>query len=685
MKYLFDRRKTLLSSPRSVPWILLLAAFLAYGLFFWRHGFYWDDLPITWIRYELGREALTRYFSTARPVWAVLYQVTTTFLPPLPMLWQVVSILWRWLGAVLLWQFVRKLWKGREGMAALTALLFLLYPGFNLQWAAFLTTHFWIVVCFFLASYLLTLRALQDGSRYWLFTLTAMLLSALNLWMLEYFYSLEFIRLAVIFYALWRSAAPPETFASTARRSLLLWLPYLLVFTANVLYRMFVFTNTAYQNVFFAELRAHPLNAVFRLAAKILSDLWLASGRAFGTIFLFPHPALDGKLTVLMYAVVVILTAGLAFFLLRRFVRPPGSRSAALWAMGMGLAAMLLSGGPYWLASLEISLAFPASRFTMSFMLGVSLFVAGLLELMPRRLSLALAVTVVALSAGRQVMLGESFLKDWQSQRSLFWQMFWRAPALKPDTLILMNEELAYYADNSISAAVNWIYDPAARAEDINYVLFYPTNRLGRSLSSLTEDVPVHYSYIAGDFNGNTSDTLAFYYHPPACLRLLEPDLDPQNRLIPAESLMREASALSNAARIIPDGQVQMPPLYFPEPPHGWCYYFQKADLARQVKDWAEVARLGDIAFQLDDYPNDPLERFVFIEGYAHVGQWDKALEYSRVSYRVSKEYVAPLLCRLWKRIEAETAQSPREDALSQSQRSEALAEIQNLLACTIP
>ncbi|NTU55487.1 MAG: hypothetical protein HGA79_04490, partial [Anaerolineales bacterium] len=82
-------------------------------------------------------------------------------------------------------------------------------------------------------------------------------------------------------------------------------------------------------------------------------------------------------------------------------------------------------------------------------------------------------------------------------------------------------------------------------------------------------------------------------------------------------------------------------------------------------------------AFQLDDYPNDPIERFVFIEGYAHIGDWKKAIEYSKVSYRVSRDYVGPLLCQLWRRIEAETASSP--------ERSEALAEIQGLLSCTIP
>ena len=157
-------------------------------------------------------------------------------------------------------------------------------------------------------------------------------------------------------------------------------------------------------------------------------------------------------------------------------------------------------------------------------------------------------------------------------------------------------------------------------------MLFYPTNRLDNSLPDLKKDIPVQYDYLAGQFNGNTSESLAFYYAPPACLRLLEPDLDSNNRFILAESLMREASALSDETRILNDALARIPAIYGPEPVHGWCYYFEKADLARQRSDWEEVVSLGEAAFKLNDHPNNPVERFVFIEGYAHMGDWERAM-----------------------------------------------------------
>jgi hypothetical protein len=83
---------------------------------------------------------------------------------------------------------------------------------------------------------------------------------------------------------------------------------------------------------------------------------------------------------------------------------------------------------------------------------------------------------------------------------------------------------------------------------------------------------------------------------------------------------------------------------------------------------------LGDTAFKLDDHPNNPAERFVFIEGYAHMGDWERAIKLSRESYRVSKEYVGPLLCRLWGRIETETTGG--------TEKNDALSEVKSMFAC---
>jgi hypothetical protein len=209
----------------------------------------------------------------------------------------------------------------------------------------------------------------------------------------------------------------------------------------------------------------------------------------------------------------------------------------------------------------------------------------------------------------------------------------------------------------------------------MDQILYFISIRLNRGLPDLEPNLPIEQNYLAKTFHGNTSQLVVIDYTPPGCLRVLDPQIDPANRLL--VPLLRDAAALSNMSLIHEENAVTLPDsLFAPEPAHGWCYYFEKAELARQSRDWEKVVELGDTAFKLEDHPNDPVERFVFIEAYAHAGDWERALRLSRDSYRVSKDYVGPLLCRLWQRIATETSED------SSDTRNESLVEIESMLAC---
>ena len=643
--------------------LLLIIAILAYGLLIPWLGFYWDDLPMSWIRYELGPEAMTRYFSTNRPVWGLLYQITTRLFPQVPVYWQIFALLWRWLGAVVVWAIAREIWKDKPVFALSVALLFLLYPGFNQQWGSYLYSHFFIVLFSFLLSILLMLRRR---------TILALTFSALNLWMMEYFFPLEFARLGFIWTALREQYPHPR---DRIKPTLQQWIPYLAVFGLAVLSRLFIFNNQVYEIGLTSEETSTAGSPLLSLIESVLTSLWTVTVAAWSQVFSAIDLSVHGLRTIAVYAVISLIAFVITMYVLSRQHAMKRSSRDLWYAIGLGIFLLPFAGAPFWLTGLSISLAHPANRFTLPFMLGVSLIIAGLVGLLPsRRPRTLILALLVGLAVGRQFLWSADYLRDWQAQKDLFWQMTWRVPGLQPDTLVLMNEELSFYADNSLSAPLNWIYAPDQDADRIDYVLFYPTNRLNSSLPALQPDLPIQYDYIAGQFNGNTSQAVAFYYDPPACLRLLEPDIDAGNRFLLAESLMREASVLSNQNRIFLTENAQMPKVYRPEPEHGWCYYFQRADLARQQEDWSQVVSLGDTAFGLNDHPNNPVERFVFIEGYAHAGQWDRALQLSRESFRVSREYVRPLLCRLWERIERETAGG--------AEKAETLLEVESLLAC---
>ena len=663
MKNLQKRLASLASHPIAIPLVLFIVTLLAYGLSFWRLGFYWDDQSISWIRYQLGTEATTKYFSDSRPVWALLYQLTGFILPLKPAVWQLFAMFWRWAGVCVFYLVMARLFPQRRDASLLLSLFVLLYPGFNQQWVSYVYSHFFIVLFFLLVSFHLMLRGR---------TIPAMIFSALHLLMFEYFFLLEFMRPVVIFISL---RDEQMTIRERVIKTIKAWLPYIGVIILVLLYRSLVYSHPGFGYSLTEEVVRAPIETITQLAGHVLSSLWVATIGAWAQVFQFPNPNINGLRTTGLY-VIIVLAVGVIVFLkdIIETSTTENKKRDAFWLIGLGVVMLLLGGVPYWVTNLPVTLGFPANRALLSFMFGSCFILFGVIELLPARIKYFVAVFVIALSAGRQFLWSVEYLRDWQAQKNMFWQLAWRAPGIQPNTLLLMNEELLFSADNSISAPLNWVYK-TDQTPDMDYFIFYPTNRLNASLPALQKDIPIHYEYLAGEFNGNTTDALAYYYDPPACLRLLEPDLDPNNRLIPTASLMREASVLSNTDRILPDQQAVMPAIYGPEPEHGWCYYFEKADLARQVGDWDEVVKLGNAAFKLDDYPNSPLERFVFVEGYAHAGEWEKAIEYSKVSYKVSKDYVGPLLCQLWERIEAETAESPG--------RSETLAEVQSMFACS--
>jgi len=83
--------------------------------------------------------------------------------------------------------------------------------------------------------------------------------------------------------------------------------------------------------------------------------------------------------------------------------------------------------------------------------------------------------------------------------------------------------------------------------------------------------------------------------------------------------------------------------IFGPEPARGWCYYFEKADLARQRRDWQEVVSLGEQALSENLRPRDVSEWMPFLEGYSNLGLVQQA---EQISSRIrGDEFVRHALC----------------------------------------
>ena len=651
----FKKLASLQFSPRSIPWFLLLVSVLTYGLLFNQLSFYWDEFPWYWTSVKLGPAALTQLFSTSRPFWGMIYQVTLPLIGPVPWRWQLIALVLRWVCAVLVWVIVREIWPAHPRPALWTSLLFLIYPGFGEQFIAMMYTHFYIILICYLLSLYLSLRAIRSPRHQIPLTIAALVLSFFNLLTMEYFYFAELARPLLMWYIL------DGTQKERIRRAALRFIPYFAILLGISLWRAFFFKNqnASYGYVTLDNIRANPLLGLWTLLLNILTTLWTSIPAAWASAFTIPDLGSLGLYTAIATLVLILLVGLQAGVYLVEFTRlsDDDDRQWALPAILLGLCLWLVAGGSFWLVNIQPGLVFSGDRFNISFMLAASLVVAGLVGLLARwpKVQIVILVLLVAFPAGKQFELANAYRRDAAMQKNLFWQMSWRMPSITPGTTLLSNDlPVTFYSDNSLSGPLNWIYSPPGK---MDYILYFASVRTqpGRALGmGLKPGVAFEQYYLSTTFYGNTSKMIVINFNPPACLRVLDPEIDADNKLIPP--LLRDAAFLSNTGMIQPDHPVTLPAqLYNPEVPHGWCYYFEKADLAGQLGDWAQVVKLAKQAFATGDYPNDPMERFVFIEAYAHSGDWVDASKLSRQTYRISPGFLHTPLCRLWARIKRET------------------------------
>jgi hypothetical protein len=684
-----SRLSSFLLHPSS---FLLVLSLLAYAPFFWERGFYWDEAPWTWIYYRLGPAALTQTFSTSRPFWGMIYQVMLPLVGPHPWAWQVLMVILRWLTAVLVWKLFSRIFP-QSRLPLWAAALFLVYPGLGQNFIALMYTHFYIVLNVFLLSLYFSVLAIQKGD--WRWHIPALALSIVNLLTMEYFYFLELFRLVIFWFLVEKPALPGLDMPKNhrlldplflIRRIAIRYLPYLSTFLLITAWRAFFFTNqnASYSYQTLDDLRANFLWGMAKLLWNMLQAFWTTVPHAWLFPFEPVDPASLGLFTTLgafALALAATLLAGLYIYrshasLTTHHELPIPSSSFLL----LGLLAWILGGGAFWLVGERTlpQLHFSADRFTLSFMLGSSLLLAALLGFLSRfpRLQLTLLALLIGFSVGKHFQTNATYRRDWATQRAFFWQMSWRAPSLEPGTTILTNDlPVTAFSDNSLSGPLNWIYNSSGTQSlqtfdsGMNYILYFASVRAqpGRALAGKLE--PGHafeQNYLATTFSGNTSQVIVVNFSPPGCVRILDPEIDPLNKLLPPD--LRDAAFLSNPALIRSQNPASLPDFYHPEIPRSWCYYFSKAELARQQADWQTVIDLHQQAQTLGDRPNDPLENFVFIEAYAHTGDWQQARAMTRDAYRYSREFMRPTLCALWRRIErdvpgsAEVVQAASQD-----------------------
>lgn len=585
---------------------------------------------------------------------------------PNPQDWQIFGLVARWLMAVALWWVIRLTWQGHPRLAFTTALLALLYPGFSQHSIALVYGHYSLTFAMFFASLGLGIFAMRVERYHWLAIAGGVILSAMQLFSVEYYFGLELLRPDLMWVV-----AGETTHENLARfkNTLKSYFPFGLVLAGFGLWRSLGFKSEIYN---LGERQA----IISTVAGDAVQGIWNASVSAWGNLFHLPPAEMGTRLLVSYAGLLLAAAVGIATYIhklqpMEGMGTPESNESPFRQWFAVGVIAILLAGIPFFIANLPIKLTFPSDRFTQPFALGTALIVAALIEIIPGQLAWRAGVTglLAALAIGVQIQNGYAFREDWRSQQSYFWQLAWRAPGLKPGTVLVSDDSpFRFTDDDALTFGLNWMYDPESKSGNLKYGQVFLETRPGELL---TARQPVEWRLTPANFLSTTDSMIVVQYNDASCLRVLNPKYDADLPLGPLSKRMSEtlgdlgypilrqgngeALPLSNMDQVIPSPINPASPsevIFGGEPPHQWCYYFEKADLARSAEDWMGVAKLGDEAFALQLHPRDLSEYLPFIEAYAYTGRMKEAKTITRET-AAQMPVLKPALCALWQRAAA--------------------------------
>jgi len=632
-------------SSTGFPLVLLGLAILAHGVLIPWLGFYWDDWP--WISFYRARgvNGLLPIDTDFRPLAGVVLVIGSWLGSENPLGWQVYHLLLRVGAGWAMWWGVGQVWPEDRNTLRWVAALLVVMPGFGHQFVAVnASRHTFPLILLFL-SWGMTTNALIHPTRRGWWTVSALVFSLLTMLTTEYYYGLEIARGALIALLVGGQVGNLRAYSFAWVKS---WLPYLVLLAGVFTWRYQVSQEINYQVSLVGQMTANPLETVWGLVREALVDAFALAQFVFVEWLTFPL-GMFGPRKMLLFAVLLVTTG-----LFAGFVFPTVTRSHRwnVQAIFLGVAMLMIGGLPFWATGLDVTTTFPNNRLLLPLMPGFALIFVSLVSLLPPRAAQLGLILAVSLSVGAGFRLASTYQQDWEKAQGFLDQLAWRVPALEPGTALFAEEfPLLYSTDNSLMYPIHMRYAPDFKLGEMPYAMFYLSQRLGGKIEALEPGAVVTVAGNGQYFEGTVDQAIVLMYAPPGCLRVLHSEYDLREPEL--TDAMRDAVPFSRVD-LITDRSENLIPLpttaFAPTSETSWCYYFQKADLARQQGDWAEVVALGDEAFAGDDSPNKATERLPFIEGYAREGRWETSIRLSQDTYRINK-LSRRTLCDTWNRI----------------------------------
>ncbi|MBK9925606.1 MAG: hypothetical protein IPP66_09970 [Anaerolineales bacterium] len=623
--------------------------------------YYRDDWYFLYDALVFGPKALIEVALHTRPIRGPLYALYFSWFGLNPFPYHVVMYLTRLLGGIgALWLF-NLIWPKRHRANFFMAVLFVLFPGFLWWVAGFEFQPYVLSVGLQAFSIAFTLKAIASESmpKRLGWTVAALFSGWAYLALVEYAIGMEAFRLICVYLYIRRRNAQ-STFIASVLQTLKTSGPHLLVPVVFLVWYQFLFDNWRKAQDAGTQLGAlfsSPTTMLWRTIDVVRSFLNVS---LFAWIIPFYQNFYGNRLKDIVTGSVFAVFVLVLIYLANRYLTTSSSDeeepvvSQYTWQREMlwvGLLGTLGGVLPVVLANRLVTFE-RISQYTLPASLAGVIFLGGLIySVFPKNIRVMLFSGLIGLAVLSHHGLAAQAVNE-EATISDFWkQVVWRAPDIKSGTtLVIVYPDINYLDGNDVAwGPANFIYYPD-KQKQMPVVVPLPASRL--EPDSILQIINGNKSFEQTDLVIKFIQTETNYKNQlimtqpsqDSCVHALDPRWpDLSTSELPFIHAAYQNSKIEN---IVTDAKAHELPVYGfgPALPQEWCYYYQKADLARQQGNWEEVARLGNEAQKLELHPNDQIEWMPFLQAYAFLGNKKQV---NGISTRINTEpYYRQLACK---------------------------------------
>ena len=587
---------------------------------------YRDDWYYTLDRLKGGPDTFPRMFEIDRPLRGYFFEAYYRLFGVNPKPYHLVGFALRLLVSLAAFWFFRLLWPEHIEAALVMSLLFVIYPGYSHWLEGFEDQPHIFSLCLLVFSIILSLKAVEAPQvlRKSLFWAGSILAGWGYILLVDYAIGMELFRLLCIFLIANRGQQDLPLLKK-GKAAVRAWLPAVLIPGVFLVWRLLLFENQRTETdigLQFSVILQSPLRGAYAWLVNLFRSVLNQSVLAwwapdFQDFFTQSTRSLFFSLLAAGFS--ALLIASLMLWKIKRAERKEPLKSA-FWIGLFGVVAGVL---PVISANRLVSFG-PYSHYALPASLAAAVLVGGVIYSVDSGYFRAgMTAVLVLLAVMNQAVISAKVLNEERVIANFWHQVAWRVPGIQAGTALVVYYPTVSYGEDvdAVNGPANYIYYPGPdESLPVIYPLYgakqYPWT--AKEIMSEVEQ-EVGYRTHKGIFDPMNSLVLSQPFKS-ACVHIINGKYpwfsysDP-DYILAAGSY----SKIENILLDVPSPKLDSA-IFGPEPAHGWCYYYQKAELAAQNQDWKTVL---DLAQEIEGQKftiNERLEWMPFLQAYAATG-----------------------------------------------------------------